>query len=211
MKTILAAIILSLFAFGAHAQEQEKGVDRQNNRIRDEGNDRTPGVNGANTSTGTGRGIDFGKKSPTLPPIANPYRINARRDTVINAVQELMRDRGMTVDSASSKPANGLIISQPYTFVKGAVVALSELSQRTNLGDDDRRSWMRGRYTLVVEAQAVDATTTNVSVNARIEGRAESPTGAEWVSLRSNGATEQDFLGALIEKITGAPAQRGAQ
>src|SRR5439155_25314 len=44
----------------------------------------------------------------------------------------------------------------------------------------------------------------NVSVNAKIEGRTDGPAGAEWITLQSTGNAEQEFLAALIENITGA-------
>jgi hypothetical protein len=208
MKTFFAALVFCFAAaFAVHAQE--KGVDRQNDQIRDTGNERTPGINGTNKNIGTGRGVDFGKgRTPTLPPIPNPYRLTARRDAVIQAAQEMMRDRGMTVDTASSKLDTGLIISQPYTFIRGEVVTLSELSRVSDLPTDDSRGWARGRYTLIIEATPVDVNTTKVSVTARIEGKSQNVTGAQWISLRSNGTIEQEFLSALIENITGAPAQR---
>lgn len=211
MKLFFASMLLvASAALSIHAQD--KGVDQQNDRIRDAGSDRTPAVNGAKTNTGTGRGIDFGKgRTPTLAPLPNPYNVTGRREDVLKVTQELMRDRGLVLDTASSKTDAGLLVTQPYTFIKGAVIALSELSRVANLSTDDARGWSRGRYTLIIEAMPVDTVHTKISVTARIEGKTESVTGAEWLSLRSNGTIEQDFLAALIEQITGAPPQRTAQ
>ena len=72
-------------------------------------------------------------------------------------------------------------------------------------------NWTRGRYTIVVEIQPIDSTATNVSVNARVEGRSDNVLGAEWLSLRSTGTAEQEFLLALIEKVTGGPPPGRAQ
>jgi len=211
MKLFFAVMLfVACAAFGAHAQD--KGVDQQNDRIRDTGNDRTSGVNGTKTNTGTGRGIDFGKgRTPTPAPLPNPYNVTGRREAVVKAAQDLLRDRGLVVDAGSSKTDAGLIISQPYTFIKGTVVALSELSRVANLATDDGRGWSRGRYTLVIEATPIDTVHTKISVTARIEGKTESVTGAEWISLRSNGTIEQDFLAMLIEQVTGAPPPRTPQ
>jgi hypothetical protein len=38
-----------------------------------------------------------------------------------------------------------------------------------------------------------------------VEGRSDDVTGAQWLSLTSNGTAEQEFLSALIEKVTGTP------
>lgn len=197
--------LLLLFALSVvTAQAQEKGVDQQNDRIRDQSSDRAPGQNGTKQNTGTGRGFDFGKgRTPTAPPIPNPYRLSVRRDVVLNAVQELMREQKLVVDTAVSKPDEGVLVSQPYRFVKGAVVAVTEINRYADVPQDNVSGWTQGRYTLVVEVRAIDGTTTNVAVSARIEGRADSAAGAEWVSLRSNGTAEQDFIKALVEKVTG--------
>lgn len=204
MKKI-GALVLLLLAFGV-AAAQEKGVDQGNERIRDTGNNRQPAVNGTKTDTGTGRGLDWGKgKTQVPPPIENPYRFKVANDVLTKAVQELMRDRKLILDDASSKPESGLLISQPYTFTKGTVVTASELTRLALVPTSDQRSWTRGRYTLIVEVQPIDSSNTNVSVNARVEGRSDNVLGAEWISLRSNGTAEQEFLIALIQKITGAP------
>lgn len=204
MKKI-GAFVLLLLAFGV-AAAQEKGVDQGNQRIRDTGNNRQPAVNGTKTDTGVGRGMDWGKgKTQMPPPVENPYRFKVANDVLTKAVQELMRDRKLILDDASSKPESGLLISQPYTFTKGTVVTASELTRLALVPTSDQRSWTRGRYTLIVEVQPIDSSNTNVSVNARVEGRSDNVLGAEWISLRSNGTAEQEFLIALIQKVTGAP------
>lgn len=201
----IGALVLLLLAFGV-AAAQEKGVDQQNDRIRDSGNNRQPAVNGGKTDTGVGRGMDFGKgKTQVPPPIENPYRFKVPNDVLAKAVIELMRDRKLILDDAGSKQENGLLVSQPYTFTKGTVVTSSELTRLALVPSSDQRSWTRGRYTLVIEIQPIDSANTNVSVNARVEGRSDNVLGAEWISLRSNGTAEQEFLIALIEKVTGAP------
>ena len=114
-----------------------------------------------------------------------------------------MRDRKLIVDDAASKPAEGIIVSQPYTFIKGAVVTQSELNRFANVENADARGWTRARYTIIVEVQPIDGVNSNISVNAKVEGRTDGPTGAEWLTLPSTGTAEQEFLGALIEHITG--------
>jgi hypothetical protein len=182
---------------------QGKGVDKTSERVRDSG---TAGSNGVKTDTGAGRGIDFGKgRTPTVPPLPNPYRLAARRDVILNAVADVMRDRKLIMDEAASKPAEGIIVSQPYTFIKGAVVTQSELGRYSDITTSTARGWTRGRYTITVEVQPIDGNNANVSVNARIEGRTDGATGAEWITLPSSGVAEEEFLSALITNITGAP------
>jgi hypothetical protein len=203
MKKVWCLLLLLTLA-AVTAQAQEKGVDQQNDRIRDQSSDRAPGQNGAKQNTGAGRGFDFGKgRTPTVPPVPNPYRFSARRDIVLRAAQELMGEDKLVIDSAVSKPDEGVLISQPFRFVKGAVVALTELNRYAEVPQDNLSGWTQGRYTLVVEVRAVDGTTTAVAVNARVEGRTDGAAGAEWVNLKSSGFAEQEFIKALVVKITG--------
>jgi hypothetical protein len=202
----IIAIIFVLALASINVLAQEKGVDKQNQGIRDDGAGRAPTNNGAKQDTGAGRGIDFGKgRTHAPPPIPNPYRFSVRRDAIIKAAEELMRDRKFVLDTAASKPEEGTLISQPYTFTKGAVVATSELSRYAEITDTNGRGWTRGRYILIVEIQPIDGNNTNVSINVKLEGRSDGVSGAEWTTLKSTGIAEEEFLQALIENITGAP------
>jgi hypothetical protein len=204
MKPLFAILILAVATSVCAAQE--KGVDQQNDRIRDSSNNRQPAVNGSKVDTGVGRGMDFGKgRTQVPPPIPNPYRFQVPNDVLTKAVQELMRERKLILDDTVSKPDTGLLVSQPYTFTRGSVVTTSELNRLAEVPRADQGNWTRGRYTIVVEIQPIDSSNSNVSVNARVEGRSDNVLGAEWLSLRSTGTAEQEFLLALIEKVTGGP------
>jgi hypothetical protein len=204
VRTVLGLAFGVLFvvspAFG-----QEKGVDTQNERIRDDGTNRQPANNGTKQNTGAGRGMDWGKgKTPPTILLPNPYRLTARKDVIVKAAEDLMQERKLILDTAASKPPEGMLISQPFTFIRGAVVAESELSRYADVAPTAQsRGWTRGRYTLIVEIQPIDGVTSNVSVNAKVEGRSDGASGAEWVSLQSTGEAEQEFLKALVENITG--------
>src|SRR5262252_5411369 len=126
---LFSSVLLVLIAV-ACALGQGKGVDTQSKKVTDQGNSSAAGTNGTKQDTGTrGSGINFGKdKTPAKPIIPNPYRLTARRDAILRAVAEVMRDRKLVVDDAASKPDEGILISQPYTFIKGAVVSQSELN-----------------------------------------------------------------------------------
>lgn len=205
MRKVIPLLIFIVLA-GCNISAQEKGVDRQNDRIRDSGTDRAPGNNGVKQNTGSGRGIDFGKgRTPTPPPIPNPYRLTIRRDIVLRAVEELMAEQKLILDTSVSKTNEGVLISQPYRFVKGAVVAGTELNRYAELTQENSRGWTQGRYTFIIEVQPLDGVSTSVAVNARVEGRSDGASGAEWVNLRSSGLAEQEFIIALVEKLTGAP------
>jgi hypothetical protein len=203
--TLVFALLITVLT-AASAFGQGKGVDSQNQRITDNSSNRAPANNGAKQDVGTsGSGINFGKEKsvPTIV-IPNPYRLTARRDAIVKAVADVMRDRKLIIDDANSRPDEGIVVSQPYTFIKGAVVSQSELYRYANIDSSHARSWTRGRYTITVEVQPIDGTSANVSVNAKIEGRTDGPTGAEWTTLQSTGYAEQEFLLALIESMTGA-------
>ena len=201
---LFALLVMTVAATSAFGQG--KGVDSQSQRVTDNGSNRAPANNGAKQDTGTtGSGINFGGgKTAATSVIPNPYRLTARRDVIVKAIAEVMRDRKLIVDDATSKPDEGFIVSQPYTFIKGAVVSQSELYRYARIENSQSRSWTRGRYTITVEVQPIDGTSANVSVNAKVEGRTDGPTGAEWTTLQSTGAAEQEFLSALIESVNGS-------
>ncbi|MBA2705957.1 MAG: hypothetical protein H0U60_19130 [Blastocatellia bacterium] len=201
MKFAIALLVVILLS--PPVWSQGKGGDKQSERVRDNGI-RSAGANGSKTDVGAGRGMDFGRAA-ALPPLPNPYRFTARRDVILKAVADVMRDRNLIVDEAASKPADGIIISQPYTFIKGAVVSQSELGRYADISTSIARGWTRGRYTITVEVQPIDGANANVAVNAKIEGRTDGATGAEWMTLNTMGVVEEEFLSALIENLTGAP------
>lgn len=205
MARIITGLVLLLICSMPAFAQAAKGVDKQNERVRDSGTDRTPANNGNKTDVGAGRGFDFGRgRTPETPPLPNPYRLTGRRDVIIKAVQDLMRDRKLVVDEAASKFSDGIIVSQPFTFTKGAVVSEAELSRYADAPTSASRAWTRGRYTLTVEVQPIDGNSANVSVNAKVEGRTDGATGAEWTTLRSTGLAEDQFLEGLIVAMTGA-------
>lgn len=200
----ITSLLILLSCSAAIALGQGKGVDKSNERVRDSGS-RAPAINGSKTDVGAGRGMDFGKgRTPEIPPIPNPYRLPARRDVILKAVEDVMRDRKLIVDESSSRPADGIIVSQPYTFAKGALVSQSQLSRHADLTSSEVGEWTRGRYTLTVEVQSIDGASANVSVNAKVEGRMENPSAAQWITLPSLGLAEEEFLSALITAVTGS-------
>jgi len=206
LRIIVGLLMLIACSLPSFAQAA-KGVDKQNERVRDSGTERTPANNGNKTDVGTGRGMDFGKgRTPAAPPLDNPYRLSGRRDAIITAVQDLMRDRKLVVDENASRLSDGIIVSQPFTFTKGAVVAEADLSRYAAVSSSAARGWTRGRYTLTVEVQPIDGNAANIAVNAKVEGRSDGLTGAEWTTLRSSGLAEDQFLEGLILAVTGVPA-----
>ncbi|HEX6190050.1 MAG TPA: hypothetical protein VFZ40_18370 [Pyrinomonadaceae bacterium] len=208
MKVLAVLFALStIFLISPTVIAQEKGVDTQSQRVRDSGSNRNAGVNGTKTDVGTSNsGINFGKgKSPAALVLPNPYRLTARRDELLTAITEVMRDRKLIVDDSASRLADGIIVSQPFTFIKGAVVAQSELNRYADVVTSDTQGWTRGRYTISVEVQPIDGVSANVSINAKIEGRTDGATGAQWTTLPSSGVAEQEFLTALIEHLGGTP------
>ena len=209
MKPGVFALLLIISAAGA-VFSQGKGVDKQGERVRDTGSSRTPANNGGKQDTGAGRGFDFGSgRTPRASMLANPYRLAGRRDVILKAVQAVMSERKLIVDEAASKVSDGVIITQPFRFIKGAVITQSELGRYAEVQTNTTRGWTQGRYTITVEVQPIDGMNSNISVNAKIEGRSDGATGAEWLTLPSTGVAEDEFLAALIEAVTGtAPAGR---
>jgi len=144
MLRLTGALLLVALSVSA-ALAQGKGVDKSSERVRDTGS-KAPASNGSKTDVGAGRGMDFGKgQTPDVPPLPNPYRLTARRDVILKAVEDVMRNQKLVVDETTSRPSEGIIVSQPYTFIKGAVVSESELNRYAQVPASDTRGWTRGR------------------------------------------------------------------
>jgi hypothetical protein len=119
-------------------------------------------------------------------------------------VMQALQEKQILLNEADSRVRDGIIITQPFVFAKGAVTTKSELTQYGVIQYEDS-AWSRAQYTLTIEVQAIDATANNVSVVARIEGRSGNGIGSEWRSVPSSGRAEDEFLSKLVELATGKP------
>ena len=92
----ISAVVL--FSFASHAQ---KGIDPQTQTIRDEGV-KTTGTQRSNNPPS--KSIDFGKgKTKVRGQLANPYRMNSRRDVLIENVLEVLKERKLFVNESASR------------------------------------------------------------------------------------------------------------
>lgn len=190
--------ILTLFVLGlASVSFSQKGVDAQTKTIKEEGNKVT------SRTTDVGRAFDWGKgKTKVRERLPNPYKLTSRRDVLISTVVDALREMKIVVDEASSRPKDGMIITQPFVFAKGSVITQNELNRYAIL-EASYSTWTRAQYTFTIEVQSIDGIQNNVSVNAKIEGRAGNGLTSEWVTVRSSGAAEDEFLSKLVELVTG--------
>lgn len=141
-----------------------------------------------------------------VQPPGGPQRFTATRDVVIVAVQRAARARGFELDYVASRPDQGVLVFQPHIFTKGAV-ASSALRQITIPPDASAANWTRGRYTFIIEVQQAGAGSSDVSISATIEGRRDTPAGAEWAILRSNGSAEAEFTRGIMLELRNASTQ----
>jgi len=191
---IPAIIFLSVTAFA------QKGIDTQTNKIKQEGN-KTTGQSSSNEPNG--RSFDWGRdKTKVRERLANPYKMNSRRDVLVENVVDILKNNKLIVDESASRMKEGIVVTQPFIFAKGAVITRNELNRYAVLQNSDT-SWTRGRYTLIVEIQSIDGIQNNVSVTAKVEGRSENGLVSEWTTLQSSGAAEDEFLVKLVEMVTG--------
>jgi hypothetical protein len=114
----------------------------------------------------------------------------------------VLKERKIIVDEAASRFKDGIIITQPYVFAKGAVIAQSELSRYAILQNSDT-SWTRGQLTFTIEVQSIDGVKSNVYIIAKVEGRSSNGLMSEWTSLQSAGLAEDDLMSKVIEAVTG--------
>lgn len=193
----LKVTALTLLA-GVVSISAQKGIDAQTKTIKDEGNKVTTRGNDVT------RSFDWGKgKTKVRDRLPNPYRLASRRDVLIATIIDALRERKIVVDDASSRPKEGIIVTQPFVFAKGSVITLNELHRYAIL-EMSESAWTRAQYTLTIEVQSIDGIQNNVSVNAKVEGRAGNGLMSEWVTVRSSGVAEDEFLSKLIELVTGS-------
>lgn len=194
MKNLFLIFVSLILVSGVFAQ---KGVDSQTKTIKGEGNKTT------NKGNDVSRTIDFGKeKAKSTDSLPNPYRLNSRRDRLIDTIIQVLGEKRIIVDESSSRLSEGIIVTQPYTFSKGAVISRNELSRYSFLPNRDS-IYTRGRYTLTIEVRSLDGIQNDVFVLANVEGRSENGLGSEWSSLDSTGIAENEFIVKLVETITG--------
>lgn len=195
----LTSVVLSfgvLFALDSLGAAQ-KGIDTQTQKIKETTNKTTSRESDAT------RSFDWGKgKTQVRERLANPYRLASRRDVLVETIKQVLRDNKFVVDEASSRFSDGLIVTQPFQFAKGPVLAQSELLRYAILQTSDT-AWSRARYTLVIEVQSIDGVQNNVTVNAKVEGRSGTGLGSEWTTLQSSGLAEDEILKLIVEAVTG--------
>ena len=177
----------------------QKGIDTQTQKIKEDSNKTTTRQGGE-----PARSFDWGKgKTQVRDRLPNPYKLTSRRDVLVETIMQALKERKMVVDEASSRLADGIIITQPYVFSKGPVITQNELNRYAVLNFADT-AWSRGQYTLTVEVQSIDGMQNNVLVNAKVEGRSGNGLTSEWTTVQSSGLAEEEFLVKLVEMVTGA-------
>ena len=192
--SLLLAPVILVLAAGVYGQ---KGIDTQTKTIKDDTNKTTARTNDAT------RSFDWGKgKTHVRDRLPNPYKLNSRRDVLIETIANVLKERKMLIDEASSRLRDGIIVTQPYVFSKGAVVTQTELRRYGVLEFADN-AWSRGRFVLTIEVQPIDGIQNNVLVNAKVEGLAGTGLGSEWTAVPSSGVAEEEFLVKLVEAVTG--------
>jgi hypothetical protein len=193
-------IFLVLTAIGtcALATAAQKGVDTQTDKIKQEGSIST------SRKTDVSRSFDWGKgKTKVRELLPNPYRLNSRRDAIVASIADALKERKIVIDEAASRMQDGIVITQPFVFAKGAVITPSELNRYAVVETADN-GWSRAQFTLTIEVQSIDGVHSNVFVNAKVEGRSGNGLTSEWTTLRSSGIAEDEFLSKLVELVTGS-------
>lgn len=193
-KFFLLSIALVLSLSSVYGQ---KGVDKQSQKIHEEA------VKGTQVTSNNPNPFDFGKdKTKTRGLLENPYKLNSRRDRLVEAAVDVLKEKKLIVDENASRLNDGFIVTEPFVFSKGVVITGSELNRYAIIPNSDT-PFSRGRYTLTIEVQSIDGIQNNVSVTAKVEGKAENGLRSEWTTLQSTGVAEDEFLAKLVEMVTG--------
>src|SRR3982750_1908598 len=118
MKHILIGFAIVAFVPALSLAQTQKGIDTQTQKIKDDTNKTTA------RPTDVGRSFDWGKgKTRVRDRLPNPYKLNSRRDRLLETIVQVLKDRQILVDEASSRVRDGVIITQPFVFAKGPVIA----------------------------------------------------------------------------------------
>lgn len=189
--------VLSLVAILPTCILAQKGIDTQTQRIKEETHKTTSRGSDASRSFDWGAG-----KTEVRDRLPNPYKLNSRRDVLVETITGVLKEKKILVDEASSRLGDGIIITQPFVFAKGPVITQNELKRYGVLEFADN-AWSRGQFTLTIEVQSIDGVQNNVSVNAKVEGRAANGLTSEWTTIQSSGVAEEEFLVKLVEAVTG--------
>jgi len=198
MKGLFLFPAIIVFAAAVFAQ---KGVDTQTRKINQEST-KTNQTTQTN-DPGSGRGFDFGKdKTKVRELLANPYRLAGRRDVLIAAIVDVLKEKKLVIDESASRLSEGIIITQPFIFARGAIISQNELNRYAILPASDA-IWRSGRYSLRIDVESIDGIQNNVSVTAKIDGKSENGLISEWTTLQSSGAAEDEILAKLVENVTG--------
>ena len=183
-------ILLAVLVFlTAAVTGQEKGIDTQTRKIRE--------TNATERANDVSRTITWDGKTRVRNRLSNPYALVSRRDVLVDTVVEILKENKMILDESASRPGEGLLVTQPLVFSKGAIITQTELNRYADVPNTDQ-VWTRGRYTLTIEIQSIDGMKNNVYVTAKVEGRSESGIFSEWSDLPSSGIAEEEFLTKLV-------------
>ncbi|MEZ5346082.1 MAG: hypothetical protein R2681_11065 [Pyrinomonadaceae bacterium] len=194
MKNLLL-IPAAILVFAGYSFAQ-KGIDKQTNTIKEQ-------TSTSKTGNETASTFSWGKdKTKVRKLLENPYPLNSRRDVLIETVVEQLKNKSLIIDEAASRFEDGLIVTQPFTFSKGAILTKTELNRYAEVPDTDS-TWTRGRFSLTIEIKSLDGIKNNVYVTAKVEGRSGNGLFTEWSTLQSSGIAEDEFLSELVQNITG--------
>lgn len=187
IKSVFALFVIMILATSI-VSAQEKGIDSQTQTIKE-----------TNTTKGNEvrRTFTWDGKTVVRNRLPNPYTLNSRRDVLVEMVVNILEENKMILDESASRLNEGIVVTQPVVFSKGAIITQTELNRYAIVPNTDQ-VWTRGRYTLTVEVQSIDGIKNNVYVTAKIEGRSESGIFSEWSNLDSSGVAEEEFLSKLV-------------
>ncbi|MGQ9897437.1 MAG: hypothetical protein ACUVR8_07800 [Acidobacteriota bacterium] len=147
--------------------------------------------------------ISWGRGKERKPPLPNPYILNVPRDTVLEAIKQVLSDRELVLDEKLSAERPGRLVTKPVIFTRGALTSGANLEFIARRPGGRSFTWTRGRYALQLEALPLDPQRTQLTVYARIEGEYQTETGGVWVECPSKGVKENEILEAILKHLNG--------
>ena len=142
-------------------------------------------------------------KPKAEPPLPNPYTMSVLREPILDAARQLLKACAIPVDEDLSKANEGKLVTKPVVFSRGVTVR-NDLEYLAEMPASSVRNWSQARYVLEIVALPLNQKSSQLQVNANVQGRAAEANGTlKWVDGKSNGRLEDEFIRGLAGRILG--------
>jgi hypothetical protein len=142
-------------------------------------------------------------KPKAEPPLPNPYTMSVKREQILEAAREVLKSCSIALDEDLSRTPEGKLVTKPVVYSRGITVK-NDLEYLATFPAGDIRNWSQARFVLEIVAVPVDQKSSQLQINALIQGRVVEPNGSlKWIEGKSNGRLEDEVLRGMAGKTLG--------